>query len=301
MASLRDIRRRIRGIRSTAQITKAMEMVAASRMRRAQQRVLSARPYAEAMHAFISQLGGYRGDAVHPLLVQRPVDTVGVITITSDRGLCGALNANTIRRAYDTVLNEGERKNLDVELLTIGRKGQDFMARYLTGRGKKLLATFTNLGDRPSYDDVIPIARVIMDSYMAGVMDVCYIVYPKFVSTLVQRPEVIKLLPIEATADQASAADAAGKGIDYIFEPDAESILDALLPRYVEVQIYQTIIEAIASEQSARMVAMRNANENAQELIRGLTLTYNKARQASITTEVLEIAAAANFMAQQAK
>ena len=291
MPSLRDIRRRIRGVKSTAQITKAMELVAASRMRRAQQRVLAARPYAETIRALIGELAagitGGGGEALHPLLVQREVDTVGVILLTSDRGLAGALNTNTIRRGSEVILEQTH----DVQLITIGRKGQDFMAR----RGHKLLATFTRLGDRPEYDAIIPIARVVMDSYLDGVMDVCYLVYPKFVSTLSQRPEVVQILPITGGGD----GEQAGQGqrpVDYIFEPDPRSILAALLPRYVEVQIYQAVLETVASEQSARMVAMRNANENAQELIQDLTLSYNKARQASITREVLEIAAAAEFM-----
>ena len=292
MPSLRDIRRRIRGVKSTAQITKAMELVAASRMRRAQQRVLAARPYAETMRTLIGELAsgvaGGGGEALHPLLVQREVDTVGVILLTSDRGLAGALNTNTIRRGSEVILEQTH----DVQLITIGRKGQDFMAR----RGHKLLATFTQLGDRPEYDAIIPIARVVMDSYLDGVMDVCYLVYPKFVSTLSQRPEVVKILPITGGDGDGEQTEPARRPVDYIFEPDPRSILAALLPRYVEVQIYQAVLETVASEQSARMVAMRNANENAQELIQDLTLSYNKARQASITREVLEIAAAAEFM-----
>ena len=285
MPSLRDIRRRIRGIRNTAQITKAMELVAASRMRRAQQRVLAARPYAETMRALIAELaGGAAGGELHPLLVQRPLDTVGIILLTSDRGLAGALNTNTIRRGSELILEQTH----DIELITIGRKGQEFMAR----RGHKLLATFTQLGDRPEYDAIIPIARVVMDSYLAGVMDVCYIVYPKFVSTLSQRPEVVQIRPI-------ASSERVERPVDYIFEPDPRTILEALLPRYVEVQIYQAVLETVASEQSARMVAMRNANENAQDLINGLTLSYNKARQAAITREVLEIANAAEAMAAQ--
>lgn len=285
MASLRDIRRRIRGIRSTAQITKAMELVAASRMRRAQQRVLAARPYADTMRTFIAELGaaaGGGGDLLHPLLEQREVDTVGIILITADRGLCGALNTNTIRRASELILEQTQ----DVELMTIGRKGQDFMAR----RQYKIFATVTGLGDRPAYDQVIPIARNVIESFMARRMDVCYLVYPQFVSTLTQRPVVHQILPIERS-------ERIEKPIDYIFEPDPRSILEQLLPRYVEVLIYEAILEMAASEQSARMVAMRNANQNAQDLIKDLTLVYNKTRQAAITGEVLEIAAAAEFMA----
>jgi len=288
MPSLRDIRRRIRGIRSTAQITKAMELVAASRMRRAQQRVLAARPYAETMRTLISELaataGGAGADNLHPLLVQREIDTVGIVLITTDRGLCGALNTNTIRRGSELVLEQAH----DVQLLTIGRKGQDFMAR----RGHRILATETGMGDRPSYDTVIPIARNIMESYMSGVMDVCYIVYPHFVSTLQQRPQVIQLLPI-------APSERIEKPLEYIFEPNPRAILEQLLPRYVEVVLYEAILEMAASEQSARMVAMRNANQNAKDLINDLTLAYNKVRQANITREVIEVASAAEFMAAQ--
>ena len=301
MPSLRDIRRRIRGVKNTAQITKAMELVAASRMRRAQQRVTAARPYAETMRALIAELaagagGGRDGDALHPLLVQREIDTVGIILLTSDRGLAGALNTNVIRRGNELILQQTH----DVELITIGRKGQDFMAR----RGQKLLGTFTQLGDRPEYDAIIPIARVVMDSYLAGVMDLCYIVFPEFVSTLSQRPKVVQLLPIGRDqdgerAEGERAQNERSEQIDYIYEPDPSTILEALLPRYVEVQIYQAVLETVASEQSARMVAMRNANENANDLINDLTLSYNKARQAQITREVLEIANAAEAMASQ--
>jgi F-type H+-transporting ATPase subunit gamma len=289
MASLRDIRRRIRGVRNTAQITKAMELVAASRMRRAQLRVLAARPYAETMRTFSEELSavaaGQSADELHPLLETRPVDTVGIILLTTDRGLCGALNTNIIRRANELILAQTQT----VELMTIGRKGQDFMAR----RGMKIFATITGIGDRPSYEQVIPIARNVMESFMERRMDECYLVYPEFVSTLTQRPKVQKILPI------APSGDAPAKPIDYIFEPDPKSILEELLPRYVEVLIYEAILEAQASEQSARMVAMRNANQNAQDLIKDLTLVYNKTRQAAITREVTEIASAAEFMAAQ--
>ena len=292
MASLRDIRRRIRSVKNTAKITKAMEMVAASRMRRAQQRVIAARPYSEAMRSLISELATARGDSLHPLLVQRPIDTVGIVMMTSDRGLAGALNTNVIRRASQLILEAGEQTKPDsaerreVELITVGRKGQDFMAR----RGHRLLGTFTHLGDAPGYMDVVGIARVVMDSYMEGVMDECWIVYPQFVSTLTQRPEAVKLLPI-------TLSERITRPSEYIFEPDPTEILGQLLPRYVEVAIYQAILEAIASEHSARMVAMRNATDNANELVQGLTLVYNKARQAAITSEVTEIASAAEAMA----
>jgi F-type H+-transporting ATPase subunit gamma len=288
MPSLRDIRRRIRSTRNMAQITKAMELVAASRMRHAQASVLAARPYSTAMRTLITQLGAARrdGDDLHPLLRQRPVQNVGLVMLTSDRGLAGALNTNVIRAGTEFLLQQEHT----VQLVTVGRKGQDFMTR----RGRELRATFTQLGDRPSYMAITPIARVIMDDYASGAIDAAYLVYPRFVSTLSQRPQLDQLLPIAATGGEENG----GPRVDYIFEPSPAAILNELLPRYVEVQIYQAVLETIASEQSARMVAMRSANDNANELINSLTLTYNQARQAVITREVLEIASAAEAMAQ---
>lgn len=294
MPSLRDIKRRIRSVKNTAQITKAMEMVAASRMRRAQQRVIAARPYAEAMRSLISELATAPagGEARHPLLVQRPIDTVGIVVMTSDRGLAGALNTNVLRRATQLLLEVEDRlqdlergRKQEVELITVGRKGQDFMAR----RGRKLLGTFTQLGDQPTYMDLVGIARVVMDSYLEGVMDEAWLVYPQFVSTLVQRPTVVQLLPIKPS-------ERVTRPLDYIYEPDPSEILNQLLPRYVEVSIYQAVLETIASEHSARMIAMRNATENANDLVQSLGLSYNKARQAAITREVIEIASAAEAL-----
>jgi len=286
MPSLRDIRRRIKSIKNTAQITKAMEMVAASRMRRAQLRVTSARPYSETMRDLIRELastvGSSAGADLHSLLVQRPIDTVGVVLFTTDRGLCGALNTNVIRRATELILQQEH----PVELITVGRKGQEFMAR----RGHKLLGTYINVGDRPTYDDIIPIARVVLDSYNAGIMDRCYLVYPQFINTLTQRPHVEQVLPLQG-------GETDGKSADYIFEPDPQGILEELLPRFVEVQIYQALLETLASQYSAQMIAMRNATDNAKELVDTLSLTYNKARQAAITGEVTEIASAAEAMA----
>jgi F-type H+-transporting ATPase subunit gamma len=293
--SLRDIRRRIRSVKNMAQITKAMEMVAASRMRRAQQRVLAARPYAEAMRALIGELstqGAAAGQVLHPLLAQRPIHTVGVLLMTPDRGLAGPLNTNIIRRGTELIV-EQENADLAVEVVTVGRKGQDFFLR----RGRKLLGTFTGIVDRPSYDDVIPVARVIMDGYVAGVLDRAYIVYPRFVSTLVQRPEAVQLLPIAPAAGEVAAAGRPAAQ-DYIYEPDPATILEALLPRYVEVQIYQALLETAASEQSARMVAMQNASDNAKELVESLTLSMNKARQAAITRELAEIVGGAAALEQ---
>jgi F-type H+-transporting ATPase subunit gamma len=293
MPSLRDIRRRIRSIRNTAKITRAMELVAASRLRRAQQRVTAARPYADAIRALVAELGAQAptsGEALHPLLVQREVRTVGVLLVTPDRGLAGALNTNIIRRGTELILENERTEGRSVEVVTVGRKGQDFLAR----RGRNLLGTFTGMVAAVRYDDVIPIARVIMDSYVNGSIDRAMLVYPRFISTLSQRPEVIQLLPIQAPE---SVRQDTGRRLDYIFEPDPQTILEQLLPRYIEVLIYQAVLETAASFFSAQMVAMRNATDNAKDLIDSLSLTYNKVRQANITNQVTEIASAAEAMA----
>jgi len=298
MPSLRDIRRRIRSIRNTAKITKAMELVAASRLRRAQMRVTAARPYAEAIRKLVAELGAAApsaGGALHPLLVQRDVHRVGVLLVTPDRGLAGALNTNVIRRGTE-VIGEYERaEGQSVEVVTVGRKGQDFLAR----RGRKLLGTFTGMVASVKYDDVIPIARVITDSFINGSIDRAVLVYPRFISTLSQRPEVVQLLPI--TPPEPESGQERPRRLDYIFEPDPQSILEQLLPRYVEVLIYQAVLETAASFFSAQMVAMRNATDNANDLVESLSLTYNKVRQANITREVTEIASAAEAMAASSK
>jgi F-type H+-transporting ATPase subunit gamma len=297
MPSLRDIRRRIRAVRNTAKITKAMELVAASRLRRAQMRVTAARPYANAMRALMAELGGIApsgGEALHPLLVQREVRNVGVLLVTPDRGLAGALNTNLIRRGTEVILENERADGQTVQVVTVGRKGQDFLVR----RGRSLLGTFTGIVDRVRYEDVIPIARVIMDSFVSGQVDRAVLVYPRFISTLSQRPEVVQILPIERPQNEAAERQ---RGLDYIFEPDPQSILEQLLPRYVEVQIYQAILETAASFFSAQMVAMRNATDNANDLVSGLSLTYNKVRQANITREVTEIASAAEAMAASSR
>jgi F-type H+-transporting ATPase subunit gamma len=270
-----------------------MELVAASRLRRAQMRVTAARPYADAIRTLVAELGAAAptaGGALHPLLVQRDVRTVGVLLVTPDRGLAGALNTNIIRRATEVIFEHERSEGGGVEVVTVGHKGQDFLAR----RGRKLMGTFTGIVASVKYDDVIPIARVITDSFISGSIDRAMLVYPRFISTLSQRPEVVQLLPIEPakTTGQERA-----QRLDYIFEPDPQSILEQLLPRYVEVLIYQSILETAASFFSAQMVAMRNATDNANDLVDSLSLTYNKVRQANITREVTEIASAAEAMA----
>ena len=283
MPSLRDIRRRIRSVKNMSQVTRAMQMVAASRMRRAQQRVLAARPYSEAVRTMLGELSQQRVDpsTVHPLLRVRPQRVQGYVVFTSDRGLAGALNSNVLRLATENILAHDN----EPEVITAGRKGQDFYTR----RGRHLAATFIGLGEHAEYADIIPVARVAMDAYINETVDAVHVVYPKFVSTLTQTPTIAQLLPLEPLEGH-------GTSLEFIVEPSPEEILDALLPRYVEVQLYQALLETTASEHSARMMAMRNATDNALEIVDGLTLSYNKARQAAITKEITEIATAAEAL-----
>ncbi len=277
MANIRLIKRRIKGIQSTSKITRAMEMIATSKMRKAQERGLAGRPYAEKIMQVMADLAALRreGEEMHPLLQARPVKKIGILHITPDRGLCGGLNTNLNRKTTGFILEQ----EAPVSLVTVGRKGRDFMRRY----GREIRAEFTNLGDRPGWLDTLPISRIIIDDYTSGEIDRVYIVYPQFISTMVQKPVVNQILPVEP------AEIPAAQNVDYIYEPGPAEVLGQLLPRFVEMQVYHAILESIASEQSARMVAMRNATESANELIEELTLMYNKARQETITKELLDI------------
>ena len=280
MATTRQIQRRIRSVTSTAKITKAMELVAASKMRRAQMRALAARPYAEKLREMLADLAEglatLGGDSLHPLLERREVREAAIVFITPDRGLCGGLIANLNRRAASFVLEQGEVR---VRLVCVGRKGRDFFART----GQTIAGEFSKLGDYPSYEDTRPISRLVMDDYVAGDVDRVFLIFPLFINTVTQRPEVRQLLPVEPPPREVR------KAVDYIYEPSAPEALGQLLPRYVEMMVYDAILELSASEQSARMVAMRNASDAASEMIEELTLTYNKARQEQITKELLDI------------
>ncbi len=276
MANIRLIRRRIRSLQNTAKITKAMEMIAASKMRRTQMRALAARPYAQRVQELLSHLAAIQreDEPVHPLLEHRPIEKVAIVHFTADRGLCGGLNANVNRRTLSLI------KEVDkpVSVVAVGRRGRDFAARYLGG----MAAEFTGLGDKAGIADIHPIAHLIVEDYIGRAVDKVYLVYPQFISTAVQRPVVQTLLPIEPARLEVPVAE-------YIWEPDSPQVLSALLPRYVEMQLYHAYLEEVASEQSARMVAMRSATDNAKELTTELTLAYNKARQEAITTELLDV------------
>lgn len=284
MATTREIRRRIRSIGNITQITRAMEMVSGAKMRRAQERVSASRAYSERIRIMIAGLAGLSDleEGRYPLLEQRPIERVSLIVMTSDKGLAGALNSNVIRHAAEYIRDEVDGR---AEIIALGRKGRDFFRKTQY----PLTAEFINLEDWPSIEDLRPVVDIAISDFTRGKVDAVYVANTRFVNTLTQRPQVQQLLPI--TPDFDDAAEEAIR--DFIFEPSREAVLNGLLPRYVEVQIYQAMLDALASEHSARMVAMRNATENANELLDDLTLTYNKARQSQITAEVSEIAAGA--------
>jgi len=285
VASTREIRRRIRSVSNMSQITRAMEMVSAAKMRKAQQRVMASRPYSERLREVIGDLAAVPQDADQlaqfPLLAPRKeIKAAGIILITPDRGLTGALNTNILRRAARYITSEA---GVPVEVVAAGKKGRDFMVRT----GQNVVAEFTGLGDTVTLEDMRAVAEVAFEDFLSGKIDAVYLVYAEFVNTLTQRPVVKQLLPIELPEER-------GTYTDYIFEPSGREVLQELLPRYAEQQMYQAFLESVASEHSARMVAMKNATENAKELVGELRLTYNKARQSQITQEVAEIAAGAN-------
>lgn len=284
VASAREIQRRIRSVTNMSQVTRAMQMVAAAKMRKAQQRVLASRPYSQRLEAVIADLASLNLDpedaAAFPLLQQREVQNAALILITPDRGLKGALNSNLNRRASQFILSEA---NVPVEVIAAGKKGRDFMVRTR----QNLVASFEGLGDNVSLDDVRPISDIALNDFYTGKVDAVYVLFAEYVNTITQRPVVRQILPI-------AKPEETGAYTDYIFEPSPEAVLNELLPRYIEVQLYQAILEAAASEHSAQMVAMQNATENAKELASDLRISLNKARQAQITNEVSEIAAGAD-------
>ena len=282
MATIRQLKRRIASIKNTAKITNALQLVAASKMRRAQDRASQARPYAEKLRVVLAGLATTGGDedGGHPLLSNRPVQNIAMLHITPDRGLCGGLNSNLNRAAGTFVATQHE----PVSVVAVGKKGRDFFIRAHS----HVTAEFTELGDYPSQADTLGISKIIIDDYMAGKVDRVFMSYPMLVSTAIQRPTIQQLLPIEPPQMDSAGAAEEFRG-DYIFEPSSEVVLQRLLPRYVEMLIYDAILQTAASFQSAQMVAMKNATDNASDIQRELTLTYNKARQEQITKELLDI------------
>ena len=281
MASTREIRRRIRSVKNISQVTRAMEAVAASKMRRAQQKVLATRPYAKKAREVLSYIARLDsgGGAMDALISPRAeVKRVGVILVTADRGLAGGFNANVLRRNA-AFLKEQRDQGREIEVVAVGKKGRDWLLRY----DPVLRAEYTNMPDTPSSADAGPISRTVIDDFRSERIDEAHLIFTDFVNTLIQRPAVQQILPVVPAEPEVAMPP------DYIFEPSVEAVLEHVLFGFTEVQILQGLYESIASEHSARMVAMRNATEAANELVDELTLTYNKARQEGITRELMDI------------
>jgi F-type H+-transporting ATPase subunit gamma len=280
MASPRDIRRRINAAKNIKQITRAMQFVAASKLRRAQEATLAARPYSEKIDEVLADVAAVLGGEDHPLLAAPPGSKRLIILVTTDRGLAGPLNTNTIR----FVAREITEHPGDLAVVTVGRKGRDAMRRSRV----PIEAHFAGFGDKPTFADVLPLARLITEDFLSGEYGRVDLVYSRFISTLSQKPILDTLLPIEPTADTEGIP-----GNQFIFEPSPSAVLEQLLPRYVATRLFHAVLEGKASEESSRMVAMKNATENAGELIDDLTLAFNKVRQSNITREMIEIATGA--------
>jgi F-type H+-transporting ATPase subunit gamma len=284
MAIGREIKTKIASIEKTKKITKAMQLVAASKRRKAQDRMRRSKPYASKLQTVIDHIAKSHSEYRHPYLTMREQPKrIGFIVVSTDRGLCAGLNINLFRATLAS-MQEWQRKDVEVDLCVIGQKGLHFFSRL----GASIVAEASHLGDAPGIQDLVGIVKVMLDRYDAGQLDALYIVYNEFINTMTQSPKIIRLLPIvvpETRAEQVYW--------DYIYEPDAKELLDVLLVRYIELLVYQAVVENIACEQSARMVAMQNATENAGELIKELKQIYNKARQAAITQEIAEIVAGA--------
>ena len=279
MPSVSQIKRRIRSVQNTAKITKAMSMIAASKMRRAQEAAIRGRPYSERMRDLLADLAAQQpqeeDESFHPLLRRREIKNIEIVHITPDRGLTGGLNTNINRVGGRFILEQDGQASV----IAVGKKGRDFMVRY----DRQVRAVFTDLGDRPSLTDVTPIAHLVIDHYVRQQVDAVYMVYARFVNTTVQRPVVEPLIPVVPAELRPQEA------VGYIYEPDSLSVLSALLRRFIEMQLYHAVLEAAASEQSARMVAMRNATDNANDMVDDLTLVMNKVRQETVTKDLLDI------------
>jgi len=282
VASQRDIRRRIGAVRNIRQITRAMQFVAASKLKRAQEATLAARPYSEKLDEVLADVAAVLSGDEHPLLATAdPAGKRLIVLITTDRPLAGPLTSNAVRFTLREVVDQGAG---GVTMVTVGRKGRDAIRRA----GIPIEANFAGFGDRPTFADILPLARLVTDDYLSGTYARIDVIYPAFVSTLTQQPTLGRILPIVASPDTEGIP-----GNQFIFEPSPAAVLEQLLPRYVATRLFQAVLEAKASEESSRMVAMKNATENAEELIDDLTLSYNKVRQANITREMIEIASGA--------
>ena len=281
MPSQREIRRRIGSVGNIKQITRAIQFVAASKLKRAQDATLASRPYSDKLDEVLADVAAVIDAESHPLLAEEREGARLIVLFTTDRGLAGSLNTNAIRFAAKEIsASEG-----DLAVVTVGRKGTAAMRRAHV----PIAASFDGFGDKPAFSDVLPMARLISDDFLAGTYAKVHLLYPAFVSTLVQRPEMKRLLPVKPNTDTVEGIP----GRQFLFEPDPATVLEQLMPRYVATRLFQAVLEVTASEHSSRMIAMRNATENAEELIDDLTLTYNKVRQSNITREMIEIATGA--------
>jgi len=285
MAVGKEIRDQISSVKSTQKITKAMEMVAASKMRKAQDRMLAARPYAQKIRAVVAHIAKANLEYKHPFTLEREVKRVGYIVVSSDRGLCGGLNMNVFRKTMSDMA-DWDAKNVEIDVATIGSKALAYFRRT----GGNVISEASNYGDQPSMSDLLGAITSMLGAYEEGKIDRLYLVSNEFVNTMTQSAQALQLLPVQADDEAAAEVPAL---FDYIYEPEAKPILDTVLKRYVESQIYQAVVENVACEQSARMVAMKSASDNAGDLIGELELVYNKARQAAITQEISEIVSGA--------
>ena len=279
MAGAKEIRTKIKSVQNTQKITKAMEMVAASKMRKAQDRMHAARPYAEKIKKVVGHLGSAHPEYKHPFLSERPIKSVGLVVVTTDRGLCGGLNINLFKRALNE-LEKWEQSQIQYKVITIGGKGLGFFKRL----GADIIAEVSHLGDSPEITDIIGPVQALLKSYEDGEIDAIYLLSNHFVNTMTQQADAVKLVPVEPAEDEELAHH-----WDYIYEPDSKEVLDNLLDRYIESLVYKAVVENVACEMAARMIAMKSATDNPGELINELQLIYNKERQAAITQEISEI------------
>ena len=281
MAGAKEIRSKIASIKNTQKITRAMEMVAASKMRKTQERMRASKPYANKIYDVVKHIARANSEYHHPFMTKRDIKRIGMVVVTSDRGLCGGLNANLLREAIGT-MRPWHAEGKEVDLCVIGRKGQAFFKRV----GGRVIASIDHLGDAPGVKELIGAVKVMLDAFYQGEIDALYIVSNEFVNTMTQKPTVKQLLPLPLAEEDSKLL---GHHWDYIYEPDAKELLDELLERYIELQVYQAVVENIACEQAAKMIAMKSATDNAGDLIKEFQLAYNKARQAAITQELAEI------------
>ncbi|HVL09586.1 MAG TPA: F0F1 ATP synthase subunit gamma [Burkholderiaceae bacterium] len=288
MAGTKEIRTKIKSVQNTRKITKAMEMVAASKMRKAQERMRHARPYAEKVRNIAAHMAQANPEYRHPFMESRDVKRAGVIVVTTDKGLCGGMNTNVLRTVTNT-LRELQAKGVEAQSTAIGTKGMQFLGRI----NAKVVSHAVHLGDTPHLEKLIGAIKVQLDAFAAGEIDVVYLAYTRFINTMKQEPMVEQLLPLTADKFNQTEAEKQAYSWDYIYEPDAQTVVDELLVRYVEALVYQAVAENMASEQSARMVAMKAASDNAKNVIGELQLVYNKTRQAAITKELSEIVSGA--------